>query len=173
MINSNRFNIAVGENVTAHDVGCVGATALACCRRVVDSQGFYSTSDIHNYTITVNRSFGTCPFSIVVDKVEGRILLEAKIIDTNNTIVDEIVDIVNEMNNELLYGFCILIDNQVIYQVSERFGGIGDDMYAAEAAHRIIEQFKSDYLTIMQGGYCDMSSIIEKDYYSKNLNLWD
>ena len=166
MLKSNNANIAIGENVMADDYKFRGATALAAVRRVLDSKGFYSSCNMKDYVVEVPQSFGTCPFTIIADKAEGRLLLEAEIIDIKKIIIDEIVDIVNQMNNELLYGFCMVIDSSVIYQMHERFAEDKDDFESYEMASEFFEHFISDYITIMQGGYCDISYLIEKDILS-------
>lgn len=165
-VHSKRFLKAIEDNGNAKDVGYHGASLLAHCRRALDNKEFYSTSNLEKYLIEVDRSFGTCPFAIVADIANRKIILEAEIIDTDKAFIDEIVDIVNEINNDLRYGFCMLIDNIVIYHMSNSYYLMCDDMDAAEMIHRLIENFICDYLTIMQGAYCDMVSIIEKDFFS-------
>lgn len=166
-LHTKKFSNVIEENLVAQDAGFGGATLLAYCRRVLDKKGFYSTSAINKYLIEVDRSFGTCAFDIAVDIKNNKVILEAEIIDTAKAFIDEIVDIVNEMNNDLLHGFCLVIEDKVVYTMTDSYGGYYNDMAVGDIANRLIENFIDDYLEIMQGGYCDMVSIIEKDFFSK------
>ncbi len=166
-VHTKKFYGVIEKNLVVNDSSFQGDTLLAYCRRVLDKKGFYSTSDMDKYLIKVDSSFGTCAFDIVVDVMNRKVILEAEIIDTSKAFIDEIVDIVNEMNNDLNYGFCLVLDDKVIYSMSGNYIEFYDDMAIGDIASKLIENFICDYIEIMQGGYCDMVSIIEKDFSSK------
>ncbi len=90
-------------------------------------------------------------------------MLEANILSFKYTYVDEIVDIVNEANNELENGFCSVINNNVIYNLSGSFGLIIDNSDIAETAYYFFDAFENDYIILMQGAFCDMAMVVEKE----------
>lgn len=164
MVNSNRFNKIVNNNMVVGDLTCKSATVLVYLRKVLDEKKLFSSSDAEKFSIDVNKNSGFCEFSIVVDKAKRKIMLEANILSFKDTYVDEIVDIVNEANNELENGFCSVINNNVIYNLSDSFGSSIDNSDITETAYCFFDAFENDYIILMQGAFCDMAMVVEKEF---------
>jgi len=164
MVNSNRFSKIVNSNMVVGDLTCKCAAILVYLRKVIDEKKLFSSSDSKKFIINVDKSFGFCEFSIVVDKAKRKVMIEASILSFKDTYIDEIVDIVNDANNDLENGFCSVIGNSVIYNLSDSFGSTIDNYDIEEAAYYIFDAFEKDYVTLMQGAFCDMAMVVEKEF---------
>ena len=116
-------------------------------RRVLDKIGLFSCADVEkDITCAMKQDFDE--FDITVDKKNAQVVLEADIwgIGTldNERRKAQVLERINEYNQHLQFGYCMLIDSRVIYRIRESIYLGTDDAEDLAVAERLIRRFETD-----------------------------
>lgn len=147
MLHSSYFNGIWKKNKGVKDVRFKFATVAVFVRRVLDKMGLFSCADVEkDITCALKQDFEE--FDITVDKKNAQVVLEADIwgIGTldNERRKAQALERINEYNQHLQFGYCMLIDNRVIYRIRESIYLGADDAEDLAVAERLIRRFETD-----------------------------
>ncbi len=147
MLHSKYFEEISKRNQGVKDIRFKFASVAVFVRRVLDKMGLYSKADVENdITCAIKQDFDE--FDIVVDKENCQVVLEADIwgIGTldNETRKAQALERINEYNQHLQFGCCMLIDSRVIYRIRESIYLGADDAEDLAVAERLIRRFETD-----------------------------
>ena len=147
MLHSDYFNGIWKKNKSVKDVRFKFATVAIFVRRVLDKMGLFSCADVEkDITCAMKQDFDE--FDITVDKKNAQVVLEADIwgIGTldNERRKAQALERINEYNQHLQFGHCMLIDSRVIYRIRESIYMGADDTEDLAVAERLIRRFETD-----------------------------
>ena len=147
MLHSKYFDEISKRNQGVKDVRFKFASVAVFVRRVLDKMGLYSKAEVENdITCAMKQDFDE--FDITVDKKNAQVVLEADIwgIGTldNEKRKAQTLERINEYNQHLQFGCCMLIDSRVIYRIRESIYLGTDDAEDLAVAERLIRRFEMD-----------------------------
>jgi len=147
MLHSKYFEEISKRNQGVKDIRFKFASVAVFVRRVLDKMGLFSRADVEkDITCAMKQDFDE--FDITVDKKNAQVVLEADIwgIGTldNEKRKAQALERINEYNQHLQFGHCMLIDSRVIYRIRESIYLGTDDAEDLSVAERIIKRFEID-----------------------------
>ncbi len=148
MLHTENFKKILVKNKKLKDIGFKFATILTFIRKLVDKSGLYSVLNETTQTIKVLEDEMFESYEVVVDRENKRVVLEAdlwgvisKDFDMNKA---EELEKINRYNSELQFGFCFIVENRVMYRITEPiYMGVDDDEDQA-VSDRILSHYKID-----------------------------
>ena len=157
MLHSGRFKGIVKRNKNYRGVSVKFATVAVFIRRVLDMLGLYSVADAEQGIVRAIRDEEE--FEIVIDRGNQRLVLEADLwsIGTKSFAKKkaQTLERLNRYNQDLCYGYCMLVGCKVIYHTTESiYMGI-DDVEDLEVADRLMKHFIADTSQIKDRMFSD------------------
>lgn len=146
MLHSSSFKDIVKRNKHYKGVSVKFTTVTVFIRRVLDLLGLYSVSDAENSMVRAINDDEE--FEIVIDRANQRLVLEADLwtigIKAFAKKKAQTLERLNRYNQDLQFGYCMLVGCQVIYHTTESiYMGI-DDIEDLAVADRLIKHYMVD-----------------------------
>ncbi len=165
MLHSKYFEEISKRNRGVKDVRFKFATVMVFVRRVLDRMGLYSKADVEkDITCAIKEDFDE--FDIIVDKSNSQVVLEAELwgvgkFDTDKSKL-QLLENINTYNQDLQFGYCMLIGCKVIYQTKATIYLGADDAEDLAVAERLIRHFEVDAKAVLNREYSRRDDVLNE-----------
>lgn len=146
MLHSGIFKEIVKRNKNYKGVSIKFTTVAVFVRRVLDLLGLYSVADAENGMVRAINDDEE--FEIVVDKANQRLVLEADLWSIGTRAFAkkkaQTLERLNGYNQNLQFGYCMLVGCKVIYRTTESIYMGVDDIEDLAVSDRLIKHYMMD-----------------------------
>ena len=146
MLHSGIFKEIVKRNKNYKDIGFKFAAVAVFVRRVLDLLGLYSIADAENSMVRAIKDDEE--FEIIVDRANQRLVLETDLWSIGTRAFAkkkaQTLERLNRYNQNLQFGYCMLVGCKVIYHTTESIYMGVDDIEDLAVADRLIRHYMID-----------------------------